>query len=60
MHCYIHIPDRLRQPSLTHLLAVRAGKVVRCSLQMVLQGFWGGILIYTLHTPEFGEKGQGL
>lgn len=36
----------------THLLAVRTGKVVRCCLQMVLQGFWGGVFIYTLDTSE--------
>lgn len=42
----------------THLLAVRAGEVVRCCLQVVLQGFWGGVFIDTLHTPECEEKGQ--
>lgn len=52
--------DQLRQRLPTHLLAVRAGKVVRCCLQMMLQGFWRGVLIYTLHTPECGEKGQSL
>lgn len=52
--------DQLRQRLPTHLLAVRAGEVVRCCLQMMLQGFWRGVLIYTLHTPECGEKGQSL
>lgn len=44
----------------THLLAVRAGEVVRCCLQMVLQGFWGGVFIDTLHTPGCGKKGHSL
>lgn len=56
----LHIQDQLRQRSPTHLLAVRARKVVRCCLQMVLQGFRGGVLIYTLHTSECREKGQSL
>lgn len=43
-----------------HLLAVRAGEVVCCCLQMVLQGFRSGVLIYTLHTSKCREKRQSL
>lgn len=35
-----------------YLLTMRAGKAVCCGLQVMFQGFWGGIFIYTLDTPK--------